>query len=111
MLITYKAVIETRKIYLALNLVSSFMIPWLSSGDRGSVEKMREICQRVQWESKEKDIAAKANNCLTCFRSGKNLKTMIPKTEKNPLPSSKTVGKQVQIVFAGPFVNEKKNGS
>ena len=33
---------------------------------------------------------------------------MIPKTETNALPSSKSVGEQIQIDFAGPFVNEKR---
>ena len=82
-------------------------VPQIAHGDHEGAEKMREICQRVHWETKSKDIAAKANNCLTCFRSGKNLKTLIPKTEKNSLPVSKTVGEQVQIDFAGPFINEK----
>ena len=83
----------------------------IAHGDHEGPEKMREICQRVHWESKNKDIAAKASNCLTCFRTGKNLKTMLPKTKKNALPESKTVGEQIHIDFAGPFVNEKgKNG-
>ena len=52
----------------------------IAHGDHEKADKMREICQRTYWETKDKDIAAKAKICLTCFRTGKNLKTMIPKT-------------------------------
>ena len=96
--------------YDSMVVIADRMPEWvlqIAHRDHESAEKMREICQRVHWESKKEDIAAEANNCLTCFRSGKNLKTMIPKTGRNPLPSSKTVGEQVQISFAGTFVNEK----
>ena len=75
--------------------------------DHESADKMREICQRVYWETKNQDIAAKANNCLTCFRSDKNLKPILPKTEKNVLPECKSVGEQIQNDFARPFTNEK----
>ena len=68
---------------------------------------MREICQRVHWEHKNRNISAKANNCLTCFRACKNLKTIIPQTEKNVLPECKSIAEQVQIDFAGPFNNNK----
>ncbi len=44
---------------------------------------------------------------MTCFRTGKNRKTILPKTEKNRLPPAEFVGEQIQIDFAGPFVNEK----
>ncbi len=79
----------------------------VAHGDHESSDKMREICHRVYWETKNEDISAKANNCLTCFRSGKNLKNILPKTEKDVLPKCKTVGEQIQIDFAGPFTNEK----
>ena len=68
---------------------------------------MKELCERVHWETKEKDIAEKANNCLTCFRTGKNLKCMLPKTEINTLPKTGKVGEEVQMDFAGPFFDEK----
>ncbi len=66
-------------------LIPDRMQEWMlqvAHGDHESADKMREICQRVNWETKKQDIAAKVNNCLTCFRSGKKLKTILPKTEK-----------------------------
>ena len=64
--------------YDSMVIIPDRMQEWvlqIAHGDHESAEKMREICQRVHWESENKGIAAKANNCLTCFRSG-NLKTL-----------------------------------
>ena len=74
----------------------------VAHGDHESNEKMKELCDRVYLETKERDITEKANKSLTCFRTGKNLKCMLPKTEINTLPESRKVGD-----FAGPFHNEK----
>ena len=79
----------------------------VAHGDHESADKMRELCQRVYWETKNQDIAAKANNCLTCFRSGMNLKPSFPRPKKNVLPKWKSVGEQIQIDFAGPSTSEK----
>ncbi len=45
----------------------------VAHGDHKNSDKMKEVCERVHWESKDKDVAEKANKCLTCFRTGKNL--------------------------------------
>ena len=92
-------------------VIPNRMQEWIlqvAHGDHESSEKMKEMCERVHWETKERDIAEKANNCLTCFRTGKNLKCMLPKTEINTLPRSRKVGEEVQIDFAGPFFDEKQ---
>ena len=59
----------------------------------------------VFWPNKIKDIERKTASCVTCFKSGKNLKTIIPVSEvnreKNPITQP---GKAVQLDFVGPFV-------
>ena len=79
----------------------------VAHGDHEGLDKMKELCERVHWETKEKDIAENANNCLTCFRTGKNLKCMLPKTEIKTLPKSGKVGEEVQMDFAGRFLTRK----
>ncbi len=91
-------------------VIPSRMHEWIlqvAHGDHEGPDKMKELCERVHWESKERDIAEKANNCLTCFRTGKNVKSMLPKTEINVLPNCRKVSDEVQIDFAGPIFVEK----
>ncbi len=76
-------------------------------GDHESVPKMRLLAERVFWPNKEKDIKNKAKQCITCFRSGKNLNSVIPENEVNHLPKFREVGEEVQIDFIGPVLNEK----
>ncbi len=97
-------------IYKNKIVIPNRMQEWIlqvAHGDHESSDKMEELCERVHWETKDKDITEKANNCLTCFRTGKNLKCMLPKTEINQLPKGEKVGDEVQIDFAGPFFDEK----
>ena len=91
-------------------VIPSRMQKWIlqvAHGDHEGPDKMKELCERVPWETKEKDNAEKANNCLTCFRTGKNLKSMLPKTEINSLPNCRKVGDEIQTDFAGPFFDER----
>ena len=55
-------------------------------GDHESVLKMRLLAKRVYWLSKEKDLNQKANQFITCFRSGKILNSVIFGNEVNRLP-------------------------
>ena len=50
---------------------NKFIIPnrmqeWIlqvAHGDHEGADKMKELCDRVYWETKERDIVEKANNC------------------------------------------------
>ncbi len=41
-------------------------------GDHEGPDKMKDLCDRVYWEAKESDFLEKDNNCMTCFRTGRN---------------------------------------
>ena len=77
-------------------------------GDHESVPKMRVLTGRVYWPSKEKDLNKKVKQCITCFRSGKNLDSIISGYEVNRLPKFREVGEAVQIDFVGPVRKERK---
>ena len=55
-------------------------------GDHEGIPKMRLLAERVWWTTKERNIKDKAKNCITCFRSGKSLKTALSESENNKLP-------------------------
>ncbi len=63
---------------------------------------MKETAEMVFWPKKSKDIERKAASCVICFKSGKNLKIIIPVSEvnreKNPITQP---GKAVQLDFVG----------
>ena len=67
--------------------------------------KMKETADLVFWPNKSKDIEKKAASCVTCFKCGKNLKTILPMSEvkriKHPITQP---GKTVQLAFVGPFL-------
>ena len=74
---------------------------------------MKETADMVFWPNKSKDIERKEASCVTCFKSRKNLKTIIPVSELNRDKSPVTQpGKAIQLDFVGPFVtnNGRKNG-
>ena len=54
-----------------------------------------------------KDIKNKAKQCITCFRSGKKLNSVIPENEVNHLPKLREVGEEVQIDFIGPVLKKR----
>ena len=76
-------------------------------GDHASAAKMAEITENVYWQSKTKDLEKNAQDCVVCFRAGKNLHPSLPTTHKNPLPRPKMPNAQLQVDFLGPFNNEK----
>ncbi len=75
-------------------------------GDHEGVPKMRLLAERVWWATKDKDIKEKAKNCITCFRSGKSLKTVLPESETNKLQEFSEIGEEIQFDFVGPLYNE-----
>ncbi len=58
------------------------------------------------WTNKGKYIKEKAKNCITCFCSGKYLKTALPESENNQLPEFSEIGEELQFDFVGPVYNE-----
>ncbi len=71
-------------------VVPKTLTEWLmqvAHGDYASLHKMTELTELVFWPGKRADLQKKASDCIVCFQSGKNLKTWLPKTEKNKLPT------------------------
>ncbi len=91
-------------------LIPKSMREWViqvAHGDHVSATKMAEITENVYWPNKTRDLEKKAQDCVTCFRAGKNLHPRLPTTHKNPLPRPKTPNELIQIDFLGPITNEK----
>ncbi len=68
---------------------------------------MAEITENVYWPNKTRDLEQRAQDCVVCFRAGKNLHPNLPTTHKNPLPRPKRPNEQLQVDFLGPFINDK----
>ncbi len=77
-------------------------------GDHESVPKMRLLAERLHWPNKDEDLRNKAKQCITCFRSGKNLSSMISENEVNHLPKFREIGAEIQIDFVWPVVSQRK---
>ena len=74
-------------------------------GDHAGESKVKEMAESVFWPNKDKDIENKDKSCVTSFKSGKNLKTIIPVSEVNRDGNRvRLLGKSVQLDFVGPFV-------
>ena len=72
--------------------------------------KMEMASETFWWPGIFKDIRTKVENCTSCRMSGKNLKTQIPKTEKNYLDLLTEPNQEIQLDFAGP-INSKSRGT
>ena len=57
--------------------------------------------------NKTRDLEKRAQDCVVCFRAGRNLHPNLLSTHKNPLPRPKNPSEQIQIDFLGPFTDEK----
>ncbi len=76
-------------------------------GDHAGQTKMLELAKNLTWKSKKEDIEEKASNCLICFKAGKNLKPVIANNKVNrDIPKPDKPGLELQIDFAGPFIDE-----
>ncbi len=78
----------------------------VAHGDHASLHKMVDLTEHVFWPGKRRDLEKKAADCLVCFQAGKNLKTWLPKTEKNKLPASVNVNDEIQLDFLGPLTTD-----
>ncbi len=59
-------------------MISGCMQEWIlqiPQAHNERVDKLREICQKVYSGTKKEDVATKANNCPTYFKTSKNLLT------------------------------------
>lgn len=65
--------------------------------------KMLEEAATIYWPSLNKDIADKVRDCHVCFQAGKNLCTVIPKTDIGALKTLVRPMEEIQIDFAGPY--------
>ena len=79
----------------------------MAHGDHLGTEKMEHLTESVYWPGKSNDLREKAKSCLIGFQSGKNLKTMLPSTEKNSLEPAKYPLQEIQLDFLGPLMDEK----
>ena len=68
---------------------------------------MAEITENLYWPNETRDLERKAQDCVTCFRAGKNLHPGLPRTHKNPLPRPKLPNEQIQLSFLGPVKDER----
>ena len=67
-------------------------------------QELKELAKKVFWPGTDKDIEKKASACMTCFKSGKNLKPIIPNCTVNWLEDAyKKPGQQLQLDFVGPL--------
>ncbi len=82
-------------------------ITQVAHGDHASATKMAEITEKICWPNKTRDLEKKAQDCVTCFRAGKNLHPSLPTTHKNPLPRPKSPNELIQLDFLGPLIDEK----
>ncbi len=78
----------------------------VAHGDHASLHKMVDLMEHVFWPGKRRNLEKKAADCLVCFQAGENLKTWLPKSEKNKLPASVKVNDEIQLDFLGPLTTD-----
>ena len=64
---------------------------------------MLALSKLVWWPLIHSDITAKSQACRHCTDKGKNLKTVLPKTQLGSQPSLVEPNQEIQMDFAGPI--------
>ena len=72
----------------------------VAHGHHLGADKMEHLTESVYWPGKTNDLREKAANCLTCFHSSKNLKIMLPFTEKKPPERANFRPEEIQLDFS-----------
>jgi len=73
-------------------------------GHRNS-QQMLAVSEGVDWPDKWINILKWVEDCPDCKQSSKNLRSVLPKTEKSKLPDPpSSPSEELQIDFAGPFL-------
>ena len=67
---------------------------------------MRLLAERVHWSNEDKDLRKIAMQCITCFRSGENLLTMVLENEVTHLPKFREIGEEIPIELVGRVLNK-----
>ena len=74
-----------------------------------SIVKMTDNADIFWWPKMSEDIQKKCNNCIPCRMTGKNIKPLIPFTEKNKLPKLDKPNEEIQLDFIGPISVKQRN--
>ncbi len=65
------------------------LVVQMAHGDPERFPKMENNLEMFYWPKLKNDFIQKAKQCLTCFRTGENLKTFVPNCQIHRLPPSK----------------------
>ena len=64
---------------------------------------MTELGQRSWWPFINRDLINKSKTCRPCTEFGKNLKSIIKKSDWSPLPPCSEPNEEIQLDFGGPI--------
>ena len=64
---------------------------------------MTELGQRLWWPFINRDLINKSKTCRPCTEFGKNLKSILRKSDWTPLPPSSEPNEEIQLDFVGPI--------
>ena len=64
---------------------------------------MTELGQRLWWPFINRDLINKSKTCRPCTEFGKNLKSIIKKSDWTPLPPCSEPNEEIQLDFGGPI--------
>ena len=67
------------------------------------------LAQFVWYPQIHRDIVSQAQRCKQCSKTGKNLKSIIPKNKDVALPLLSEPNEEVQIDIAGPLTNNNRD--
>ena len=65
--------------------------------------RMKYLAQYIWWPHINRQIYFHGINCSQCTQTGKNTKSIIPKTQINQLPPLSEVNAQINFDFVGPL--------
>ena len=97
----YGLVFQDDKVVIPFGLQNTFVN--LLHRDHAGVQRMKDSAPYVIWKTMDLDLRRKVHECMGCFQSGKNLKTKLPKTEKNKLKYPSQPNEERQLDFHGPI--------
>ena len=82
-----------------------FRKPILNHLHRGhpGQEKMIDAAMYIWWPKMHREIIKKSESCTECTAYGKNIKTLKPRSNWDPIPEPSEPNEEVQLDFAGPF--------
>ena len=72
---------------------------------------MVDAASYLWWPKMHRQIIEKAEKCDACIQTGKNLKSLQPYKEWQPLPELSSPNEEIQIDFAGPLYPDQKTNT